>query len=355
MNKESLSKLLAMAGDEEFCALANDIDDALDVKNRIVSGSVPDPEGKDARSVALKEQITPGIFEKIAAAKDGIGLILNGGGAKGCYQIGAASAIREHTGISFSGYSGTSAGALNVALLSTDNLDRAKKLWSGILSNNLLSLNDVLMPGPENDIVLERLLNDSGVLDEIGPDSPLSFVTAFDVNSGYPKDFLLNISDHGRKKKALMASSAFPVAFYSQSMDGSEYVDGGMPVFGDNMPITPLYLLGFRRFVVLHTQSHEEARHNALLEQLRASVNKQEYYNGALFVHIYPSHDMGDTLDGTMNFTPEYIAKGMELGYRDALAASGDLSHLSDSLPGGYEERHYVAGNVFRSYKELIS
>ena len=43
------------------------------------------------------------------------GLALEGGGAKGAYQIGAWKALRE-AGIRFSAVSGTSVGALNGAM-----------------------------------------------------------------------------------------------------------------------------------------------------------------------------------------------------------------------------------------------
>ena len=44
------------------------------------------------------------------------GLALEGGGAKGAYQIGAWKALRE-AGIRFSAVSGTSVGALNGAMI----------------------------------------------------------------------------------------------------------------------------------------------------------------------------------------------------------------------------------------------
>ena len=46
--------------------------------------------------------------------KKGIGIILEGGGVKGAYHVGALKAIQEAK-IKISGYAGTSIGALNAA------------------------------------------------------------------------------------------------------------------------------------------------------------------------------------------------------------------------------------------------
>ena len=55
------------------------------------------------------------------------GLALEGGGAKGAYQIGAWKALRE-AGIRFSAVSGTSVGALNGAMIVMDDLEKAEKI-----------------------------------------------------------------------------------------------------------------------------------------------------------------------------------------------------------------------------------
>ena len=53
------------------------------------------------------------------------GLALEGGGAKGAYQIGAWKALRE-AGIRFSAVSGTSVGALNGAMIVMDDLKKRR-------------------------------------------------------------------------------------------------------------------------------------------------------------------------------------------------------------------------------------
>ena len=68
-----------------------------------------------------------------------IGLVFEGGGGKGAYQIGAWKAIRE---LGLERYikcvSGTSVGALNAALFYMGSLDKAEQVWSNISDDDFL-------------------------------------------------------------------------------------------------------------------------------------------------------------------------------------------------------------------------
>ena len=57
------------------------------------------------------------------------GLVLEGGGTKGAYQIGAYKALRE-LGIEFKGVAGTSIGALNGAYIVQDNIEVLEDIWT---------------------------------------------------------------------------------------------------------------------------------------------------------------------------------------------------------------------------------
>ena len=56
------------------------------------------------------------------------GLVLEGGGTKGAYQIGAYKALRD-LGIKFTGIAGTSIGALNGALIIQDDDKVMEDIW----------------------------------------------------------------------------------------------------------------------------------------------------------------------------------------------------------------------------------
>ena len=59
------------------------------------------------------------------------GLVLDGGGARGAYQIGAWKALRE-AGVRINAVAGTSVGALNGALICMDDPEKAEKIWQEI-------------------------------------------------------------------------------------------------------------------------------------------------------------------------------------------------------------------------------
>ncbi len=59
------------------------------------------------------------------------GLVLEGGGAKGSYQLGAYRALLEMD-IEISGITGTSIGAINGAMIAQGDFEKAKDLWMAI-------------------------------------------------------------------------------------------------------------------------------------------------------------------------------------------------------------------------------
>ena len=69
-----------------------------------------------------------------------VGLVLEGGGGKGAYQIGVWQALRE-LGIEdhIKVVSGTSVGALNAALFWQGDLHLAKNIWFHISPDQLLT------------------------------------------------------------------------------------------------------------------------------------------------------------------------------------------------------------------------
>ena len=69
------------------------------------------------------------------------GLVLEGGGARGAYQIGAWRALKE-AGIAISGIAGTSVGALNGALVCMDDLERAERIWKNIRWSHVMDVDD---------------------------------------------------------------------------------------------------------------------------------------------------------------------------------------------------------------------
>lgn len=69
------------------------------------------------------------------------GLVLEGGGAKGAYQIGAWKALKE-AGVKIKGIAGTSVGALNGALICMGDIETAENLWKNISYSKIMSVDD---------------------------------------------------------------------------------------------------------------------------------------------------------------------------------------------------------------------
>lgn len=66
-------------------------------------------------------------------------IALEGGGAKGAYEIGAWQALEE-AGIKYNAVSGTSVGALNGAMMVMRDLDGALKAWKDIRLSRIIDL-----------------------------------------------------------------------------------------------------------------------------------------------------------------------------------------------------------------------
>ena len=71
------------------------------------------------------------------------GLVLDGGGARGAYQIGAWKALHE-AGVQIRGIAGTSVGALNGALICMGDVDEAEHIWKEMTFSKVM---DVMMIG----------------------------------------------------------------------------------------------------------------------------------------------------------------------------------------------------------------
>ena len=72
------------------------------------------------------------------------GLVLDGGGARGAYQIGAWKALVE-AGVKFNAVAGTSVGALNGALICMGDVGRAEDIWREMTFSSVMDVDDEWM------------------------------------------------------------------------------------------------------------------------------------------------------------------------------------------------------------------
>ncbi len=131
--------------------------------------------------------------------------------------------------------------------------------------------------------------------------------------------FFLNSYNHYLKKQIVLASSALPFVYDEVEINGKKYADGGIPVIGDNTPVSCLYNNGCRSLIVVHLRYD-------------ANITNQYRMRDANIVNIIPSEHLGDLLDGTLNLNATKVAHDIELGYRDTLKHMNEIYSMINNL-----------------------
>jgi len=167
-------------------------------------------------------------------------LVLSGGGAKGAYEAGVAAAFVER-GLPIRLVAGSSAGALNAAMIASGRADRLEALWRSVTREQVYSLRAPIffagfLPGWLTLYVLSETtaLFDPSPLREL-----ISASLDFEQIRGSPIRLLVTATDLVRREKrvfdnatvtvdALMAASAVPGLFPPVEVDGAMLVDGGL-------------------------------------------------------------------------------------------------------------------------------
>lgn len=249
------------------------------------------------------------------------GLALEGGGAKGAYQIGAWKALRE-AGIRFSAVSGTSVGALNGAMIVMDDLEKAENVWNNIHFSQVMDVDDEEMRRLMNrDIPLSELKSTLRSVADIvrnrGFDvTPLrNWVTEVvdaDKICHSDMDFFIvtySLSDHQELElKAsdldedelcdMLLASAYLPAFRLEKLGGKYYADGGVQ---DVVPIHALVENGCKDIIALRIFGFGIEKRFRIPDDVHVTT-------------IGPTVDLGNIL----NFDAEQSRKNMRLGYFDA-------------------------------------
>lgn len=273
--------------------------------------------------------------------KQGVGLVLSGGGGKGAYEVGVWKALDEF-GVTpnIKAISGTSVGGLNSALFAQRDLDLALNVWSTISPQAVMTLNELPVyqkfAGAVADLFtgtrflgfaqsvhqwITKCYADQGVLSKDGLSRLIDgaidlkqllafsgsiYVAAYNISTCRLCYFNLKscISIEGLKER-LLASASIPVVFGKTYIDGELYWDGGLPIVGDNTPVKPLYDDGFRNLIVVHLTREEPVDRKA--------------FPDCNIIEIMPQEDLGGMVSGTMNFKPESAKMNIQRGYNDAV------------------------------------
>ena len=234
-----------------------------------------------------------------------IGIVFEGGGGKGAYQVGAWKAIRE-LGIErfVTCVSGTSVGALNAALFYMGSLSCAEELWRSITDDDILHEKEVDIFENGDCIFSQKKLGELIETAIRGTSKSVSckkcYVTCrYRDRNEYRYFKWSDFWDIQLKKSVLLASAAIPIVFESINIDGEWYVDGGAN--GDNIPVRPLEREHLDCIIVVH------------LSEKPATITSFQ----GLIIEIFPTKNLGGFVEGTMDFSPQSISKRIKMGYED--------------------------------------
>jgi NTE family protein len=246
---------------------------------------------------------------------------LEGGGAKGAYQIGAWKALKE-AGIRYNAVSGSSVGSLNGAMMAMGDLDKAVSFWQNIRFSQVMNVDDAmmrqvfqrdfknldvkaLMKGAVDTIrqggfdvePLKALLKEAIDEDKVLSSPIAFFLMTYSVSDHKELDIDVKSLQKGELYDMLLASAYFP-AFKHEKLGGKLYTDGGVQ---DVVPIHSLTSRGYKDLIVIRIFGVGVERRF----RIPPDVN---------MVTIAPNEDLGSVL----NFSSQQSRYDMRLGYYDA-------------------------------------
>lgn len=270
------------------------------------------------------------------------GMVLEGGGAKGAYQIGVWKALKE-AGIKIKGVAGVSVGALNGALISMGDIEVAETIWSNITYSQIMNVDDadmekILKHDLKNLSLTKVTRNGAKVVAARGIDiTPLRCLVKKYVDEKKIRESdielvlgTISVSDRkaleieakalndGELKDYLIASASLPV-FKQEKLQGKTFLDGGMV---NNVPIDMLIKRGYKDIIVVRIFGIGIEKRIKIPEDVRV-------------IEIAPRVDLGHILE----FNKKKVSRNIIIGYYDALRTIHGLIGTIYYIRDGLEEQ----------------
>lgn len=250
-----------------------------------------------------------------------LGLVLEGGGAKGAYQMGAYKALLEE-GISVQGVSGTSIGALNGAMIVQGEHEKCFEMWKEIRPSKLFLVNDKSLKRLINLDLDEKSLSyamkmlreivenkglDTSLMKAVIRDaidekklraSAMDFgLVTVSLTDMKPLELYKEDIPEGQLHDYLMASASVPI-FKLEKIGDKVFVDGA---FHDNMPINLLAKKGYEKIIAIRSFG-------------MGRIQKVDHEKIEI-TYINPSESLGNLMD----FDNARANKNLKMGYYDTL------------------------------------
>lgn len=258
------------------------------------------------------------------------GLVLEGGGVKGAYQIGAYFAFLD-CHIKLDGFVGTSIGAFNAEMLAEGKHRELLKFWNVVNPGELLGFNKRYVDSVNNQkynidsliglfSTAQKIILNAGI-DNTNLMKSIESLVSYDNLKKSKKDFGLvtvkvsrkgikpcyvfknDINSQEKLLEYLLASSYLPIFREKRIIDNKYYIDGG---FYDNSPVKMLYDLGYEEVYVINIKG--------------IGINKS-IPKDIKVTNISPSRDNGKILE----LNTKVIRENIKMGYYDTLRV---LKHL---------------------------
>ena len=270
------------------------------------------------------------------------GLVLDGGGARGAYQIGAWKALHE-AGVRIRGIAGTSVGALNGALICMGDVDEAERIWKEMTFSKVMDVDDDWMERlfqkevPMRELLIELMLRlrDGGidvtplkdlihnVLDEdrirsAGIDFSL---LTFSLSDMKELDLTLDEIPEGLLADFLLASACL-LGFKNEPLHGKTYLDGGVI---NNVPLNSLVKRGYRDIITVRIYGPGRE------PRVRLDEGTQVY-------EIAPRVNLGSIIE----FQGKRSRQNLKIGYYDAKRMVYGLKGLIYYIDSDRDEEEYT-------------
>lgn len=282
------------------------------------------------------------------------GVVLEGGGAKGAYQIGVWKAMQE-CGIKIKGISGVSVGALNGALMCMGDLKKAESIWENISYSQVMQVDDeqmnylmnlnlkqldlkllsktvikVLTDGGLNIAPLKQLI-DECVDEEKIINSPIELLLGTFLVTGFKElEIPVKAENEEYLKDYLLASAYFP-AFKNEKLHGKKYMDGGII---NNVPVDRLIKRGYKHIIVVRIYGIGLEKRIKIPEDVE-------------IIQIAPRVELGNLLD----FDSKKSIRNMKIGYYDGLrvfrSLKGFIYYIESTLSEEECIRRFVQSNEY--------
>lgn len=249
-------------------------------------------------------------------------IALEGGGAKGAYEIGVWQAL-DKAGVKYNAVSGSSVGALNGALMAMRDLDKAVHLWENLTFSQIIDVNDAQMKAffdkemrwkewPSFLLDMAKVIKNRGfdaeplrnLLEEVIDENKIRnsdvkfYLVTYSLTDKKELDLEAAALPKGTLHDMLLASAYFP-AFKQEPLSGKFYADGSIK---NVVPLNSLVERGYQNIIVIRIFGVGYERKVKIPDGVKVTV-------------VAPKEKLG----GILQFDGEQTKKDMLLGYFDGM------------------------------------